>query len=120
MTTAQSGDNGPHRSPLGFGACGTVQMARAAPAKLFCFVIKTLTYSATGMTLEYGMSWSETMEGNTTAASLEHADNDEKVVRRTQAWDPFDIWLTRIKQPRDNAAKSAPADMSSGIGDRRD
>ncbi len=53
--------------------CGTVQMARVAPARLFCFVIKTLTYSATGMTPEHGMSSSETMKGDTTVASLEHA-----------------------------------------------
>ena len=73
-----------------------------------------MTDSATGMTLEYGMSWSETMKGNATVASLEHVANDESVFRRTQAtsWDPFEVWLTRIKQPRDNAAKSAPTDTS--------
>jgi hypothetical protein len=70
------------------------------------------------MTLEYGMSWSETMKGNATVASLEHVANDESVFRRTQAtsWDPFEVWLTRIKQPRDRTAKSAPADTSSGKG----
>ena len=74
-----------------------------------------MTDSATGMTLEYVMSWSETMKGNATVASLEHVANDESVFRRTHAasWDPFEVWLTRIKQPRDNAAKSAPAVTST-------
>ena len=73
-----------------------------------------MTDSATGMTLEYGMSWSETMKGNATVASFENVANDESVFRRTQAasWDPFEVWLTRIKHPRDNAAKSAPAGPS--------
>jgi hypothetical protein len=67
------------------------------------------------------MSSSETMNGDATVTSPEHAI-DESAVRRTQAtsWDPFEVWLTRIKQPRDNAAKSAPAGTSNGIGDRRD
>ena len=66
------------------------------------------------MTLEYGMSWSETMKGNATVASLEHVANDESVFRRTQAasWDPFEVWLTRLKQTRDRAAKLARAVMS--------
>ena len=64
------------------------------------------------------MSWSETIKGNATVASLEHVANDESVFRPTQAtsWDPFEVWLTRIKQPRDRAAKSALADTSSGKG----
>jgi len=64
------------------------------------------------------MSWSETMKGNATVASLEQVANDESVFRPTQAtsWDPFEVWLTRIKQPRDRAAKSALADTSSGKG----
>jgi hypothetical protein len=69
------------------------------------------------MTLEYGMSWSETMKGNATVASLEHVANGESVVRRAQAasWDPFEVWLTRIKQPRDSAVKSASARTSNGL-----
>ena len=64
------------------------------------------------------MSWSETIKGNATVASLEHVANDESVFRPTQAtsWDPFEVWLTRIKQPRDRTAKSASADTSSGKG----
>ena len=69
MTTAQGPTVGAHRTHLGSGVCGTVQMARVAPTRLFCSVIKTLTYSPTGMTPEHGMRSSETMKGDTTVAS---------------------------------------------------
>ena len=64
------------------------------------------------------MSWSETIKGNATVASLEHVAKDERVFRRTQAasWDPFEVWLTRIKQPRDNAAILAPTVTSTHVG----
>ena len=68
------------------------------------------------------MSWSEAIKGNVPVALLEHVAHDESVSRPTQAasWDPFEVWLTRIKQPRDNAAKSAPAGTSNGIRRRHD
>jgi hypothetical protein len=68
------------------------------------------------------MSSSEAMTGNVTVALLEHVAHDEGVSRSTQAasWDPFEVWLTRIKQPRDRAAKSAPAGTSNGIRQRHD
>jgi hypothetical protein len=55
------------------------------------------------------------MKSNATVASLEHVANDESSFRRKQAasWDPFEVWLTRVKQPRDNAAKSATAGTST-------
>jgi len=62
------------------------------------------------------------MKGNATVALLEHVATDRGAFRRTPvaSWDPFDVWLTRIKQPRDRAANSAPAGMSNGIAARRD
>ena len=68
------------------------------------------------------MNWAEAMEGNATVALLDHVADDASVSRATQAesWDPFEVWLTRIKQPRDSAAKSAGAGTSNGILDRRD
>ena len=68
------------------------------------------------------MSWAENMKGNVTVAFLEHVANDESVFRRTQAtsWEPFEGWLTRIKQPRDSSAESAWDGTSNGIDDRRD
>ena len=68
------------------------------------------------------MSSSEAMKGNITVALLEHVAHDENVSGPTHgaSWDPFEVWLTRIKQPRDNAAKSAPAGTSNGIRRRHD
>ena len=62
------------------------------------------------------------MKGNSTLALPEPIANDAIVSRHTQAasWDPFEVWLTRIKQPRDNSAKAARGGTSNGIGDRRD
>ena len=66
------------------------------------------------------MNWAETMKGNATVAVPADVSDDEKGLRRAQAasWDPFEVWLTRIKQPRDSAAGSTSAGPSSGIADR--
>lgn len=42
------------------------------------------------------------------AASGEHAHDDTGVYRDTPAttWDPYEVWVTRIKQPRERAARS--------------
>jgi hypothetical protein len=68
------------------------------------------------------MKWAEIMKGNATVAVPADVADDESGLRRSQAasWDPFEVWLTRIKRPRDNAASSAPAGPSSGIADRLD
>ena len=68
------------------------------------------------------MNWAETLKGNATVASLEHATTDGVAFPRTQAasWEPFEVWLTRIKQPRDRAANSAPVGTPNGIAYRRD
>jgi hypothetical protein len=57
------------------------------------------------------MNWAETMKGNATNASLATVNDDERVFHRAPAasWDPLDVWLTRIKQPRDRAAGEAAA-----------
>ena len=68
------------------------------------------------------MNWAETMKQNATVAVPANVTDDGSVIRRTQSasWDPFEVWLTRIKLPRDSAARSAPAGTSNGIVDRRD
>ena len=62
------------------------------------------------------------MKDNAAVASLEHVASDEAISRAAQArsWDPFEVWLTRIKQPRDSAVKSAAAGMSNDVLGRRD
>ena len=68
------------------------------------------------------MKWTETMKGNANVAVPADIADDESGLRRSQAasWDPFEVWLTRIKRPRDNAAGSAAADPPNGIADRLD
>jgi hypothetical protein len=68
------------------------------------------------------MKRAEAMRGNGTVARLKHIAHDESAARATRAgsWDPFEVWLTRVKQPRDRAAKSGQAGTSAGISDRRD
>ena len=68
------------------------------------------------------MNWAETMKRNATIAVLTHVADDESASRRLLAasWDPFEVWLTRIKQPRDSAAASAPAGTSNSSAKRRD
>jgi uncharacterized protein YegL len=63
------------------------------------------------------MSWAETMKGNAIAAALAHVADDASITRRTQtaSWNPFEVWLTRIKQPRDNAANSTSASTSHDL-----
>lgn len=68
------------------------------------------------------MNWADTMKGNAAVASLEHVATDGGAFRRTQAasWSPFEVWLTRIKQPRERAANPAPSGRPNRIGDWRD
>ena len=68
------------------------------------------------------MNWAETMKGIATVAVQADVSDDAKKLRRTQAdsWDPFEVWLTRIKQPRDSVARSSSAGPSSGIADQCD
>jgi len=44
------------------------------------------------------------------------------VDRRAQptSWDPLEVWLTRVKQPRDRAALRAAASPSHGERKRQD
>jgi hypothetical protein len=47
------------------------------------------------------------MKSSAAVALSERAANDEGIFRSTQpaGWDPYDVWLTRVKQPRDRATQ---------------
>jgi hypothetical protein len=53
------------------------------------------------------MNLAEAVQGNATVALLERVADGANVARAAQAvsWDPFEVWRTRIKQPRDSAVK---------------
>ena len=57
------------------------------------------------------MSWAETMISRATVALHDRAANDEGIFRSAQptSWDPYEVWLTRVKQPRDRAAQVVTA-----------
>jgi hypothetical protein len=59
------------------------------------------------------MDWSETMKRNAELASPSPAPGSQTTDRSLQAapWDPFDVWMTRIKQPRDDAARQAAENL---------
>jgi len=57
------------------------------------------------------MDWNEAMKGNATAAFRDHVGDPGGIFSDAQqaSWDPFEVWLTRIKQPRERADKLALA-----------
>jgi hypothetical protein len=38
----------------------------------------------------------------------------------TAAWDPYEVWLTRVKQPRDRAAARSTRYSSGGLSQQSD
>ena len=52
------------------------------------------------------MNWSDTMTENALRLSSERTRSDTNDLQDTAsiAWDPREVWLTRVKQPRDLAA----------------
>jgi len=56
------------------------------------------------------MNWTDTMKENANRVSREpFATPDDIHAAPSMAWDPHDVWLTRVKQPRDRAATRAMA-----------
>ncbi len=61
------------------------------------------------------MSWGEAVKAAGGAVALrDRPANDEGIFRSTQpaSWDPYEVWLTRVKQPRDSAAQAVTANAS--------
>lgn len=59
-------------------------------------------------------SWSNVMKANATSVALrDRVSNDGGTGYGMEAagWNPYDVWLSRIKEPRDHAA-SSPASAS--------
>ena len=56
------------------------------------------------------MNWTDTMKENANRVSREpFAIQDDIHAATSMVWDPHDVWLTRVKQPRDRAAIRAMA-----------
>ena len=63
------------------------------------------------------MSWTEAMKEHANVASLDRGSTDANVIRSATPtyWDPYEVWLTRVKQPRELAASRATADAESQV-----
>jgi hypothetical protein len=55
------------------------------------------------------MKWAETMQRNARVAPGGHVPRPRgaEFSTKREAWSPYEIWLTRIKQPRDSAARTS-------------
>jgi hypothetical protein len=56
-------------------------------------------------------SWLAAMNAIADVTLRDGASGDEEIIRGTHStgWDPAEVWLSRIKRPRDRAAKSLAA-----------
>jgi hypothetical protein len=63
------------------------------------------------------MSWAEAMKENARTASRDRVSADANVLRSapSTSWDPYEVWLTRVRQPRELAAGRATADAESQV-----
>lgn len=67
------------------------------------------------------MNWTDASKVNATVSpQTPVVDGETAFHRRHSAWDPFEVWLTRVKQPRDRAANVGPVSTSNGSAERGD
>ena len=61
------------------------------------------------------MSWTEAMKEHANVASLDRGSTDANVIRSATPtyWDPYEVWLTRVRQPRDRAGGQATPNAQS-------
>jgi hypothetical protein len=61
------------------------------------------------------MSWTEAMQARAAAVVRERTEHDTPIFNAVQpmGWDPHDVWLTRVRQPRLVAASAAIERASS-------
>lgn len=62
------------------------------------------------------MSRADAMKDSADAAPRDRGPGDDSAIRVASApsWDPYEVWLTRVKQPRDRAAHVAAAESQAG------
>jgi hypothetical protein len=68
------------------------------------------------------MNWSDAMKDNADLLARDHSFTNASDMQRAEStsWDPHEVWLTRIKQPRDRAAGRAMAAAARQAGNRQD
>jgi hypothetical protein len=65
---------------------------------------------------ENGMNWTDVMKNNADLLSRDHASSSLPGTRSAAptSWDPHEVWLTRVKEPRERAARRF---ADSALGD---
>jgi len=60
------------------------------------------------------MSWTDVVRDHAKAVLRERAIAEHRIFGNAQpkGWDPYEVWLTRVKQPRDRAADTARKDAA--------
>jgi len=63
------------------------------------------------------MSWAEAMKEHASVASTDRVTTDPNVQRSTTSttWDPHAVWLTRVHQPREQAASRGTSSAKSQV-----
>ena len=68
------------------------------------------------------MSWAEEMKVNADVASRDGHSTDANAIRSatSTAWDPHEVWVTRVKLPRERAASRAEPSAETQVLELRD
>jgi hypothetical protein len=68
------------------------------------------------------MNRADGTDADTTAASTDQSNEDTGAYRDSSAttWDPYEVWLTRIKQPRERAVRVAALSAPGNAVSARD
>ena len=63
------------------------------------------------------MSWADTIKENAGAASRDSVPADANAIcgATSTSWDPYEVWLSRVKLPRDLAASRLSADAENHV-----
>ena len=63
------------------------------------------------------MSWAEAMKEMADVASRNRVFADANIMRSapSTSWDPYEVWLTRVKQPREHAADRMTANAEGQV-----
>jgi hypothetical protein len=63
------------------------------------------------------MSWAEKMKAHADVSTRDHHSTDANIMRSTTptSWDPHEVWVTRVKQPRERLARRATTSAGSQV-----
>ena len=63
------------------------------------------------------MSWTQAMKEQASVDSRDRLATDANVMRSatSTSWDPHEVWLTRVKQPRERAGHRVTASVGSQV-----